>query len=97
MRVKINTYGTIHQVAGWGTKEVEFEKTKLTIKDILNSIVLADGSTIFNLIADKNGIKKEYIILLNGIPLWESKGLEKEISDNVDITTMDILYPVGGG
>ena len=97
MRVKINTYGTIHQVVGWGTKEVEFDKTKLTIKDILNSIVLANGSTIFNLIADKDSIKKEYIILLNGIPLWDSKSLEKEISDNVDITTMDILYPVGGG
>ena len=97
MKVKINTYGSVNKRAGWNAKKVNVDKQRITIEGILSWIKLPNGDIVLNLVYAKNGIKKSYTILLNDLPLWNTKDLKREVRNNANITTMDILYPISGG
>ena len=97
MKVCISTYGTVNEEVGWSYKEVQLEQEKGTVEDVLRMIQLRDGTKLFNLVADTNGTKDNYTILLNGHRLWDRQDIKMEIKSGDLIAVMDFLYPIGGG
>ncbi len=97
VKVSISTYGSVNKEAGWDCKEFRLEQAMVTVEDVLRSAKLEDGKTLFDLVADKRGLKEDYTILLNGRPLQSPKDLRREIKGEDLITAMGILYPIGGG
>ena len=77
--------------------DIHLDKSHVTVEDVLHAVKLKDGRTMFELIADENGVKKGYTILLDGLPLWDSKDIKREISHQADITILDVLHFIGGG
>ena len=97
MKVKLNTYGKLSKFLGWETKEIEIQTLGATVADVLKTINLETGGTVYDLIIGERGVKDDYTILLDGMPLWDDLVLKRKIKDQTTITTMDILQPVGGG
>lgn len=60
-------------MVGWDSKEVKLEQGRVTVEDVLRSVELEDGRTLFDLVADESGTKESYTSLLNGRPLWNAK------------------------
>ena len=77
IKVTISAYGSVKKEVGWSSHEVELEKEKGQIEDALKSAKLQDGRTLFDLVANENGIREKYSILLNGRLLWKPEGLKK--------------------
>ena len=97
MKIKVKTYGSINKAEGWNSMDINLDKNIITVEDVLHSIKLKDGITMLELIADKNGLKEGYTILLDGLPLWDAEDIRKIISQDADLTVMDVLHVVGGG
>ena len=94
IKIKIIPMGNIRKIVGWNTKEIEIEDGK--IENILKNIKIDDRSSLFDLLIDKDGIKKKYSILLNGKTV-SSKDLNKELKSDDNIFVMDILPIIAGG
>jgi sulfur carrier protein ThiS len=94
IRIKIIPMGNIRRIVGWNTKEIEVDEGNL--KDILKYIKIDDRSSLFDLLIDKDEIKKEYSVLINGKTI-SSKDLNKELKGNDNIFIMDILPIIAGG
>lgn len=97
IKVNISTYGSVNKEVGWHFKEVTIEQAKMTVENVLKSMELGDGRTLFDLVGEEGKIKSSYIILLNGRPLWDSEGLKIEITSGDLVTAMDVIEVMGGG
>ncbi|MFC2047480.1 hypothetical protein ACFLTK_04325 [Chloroflexota bacterium] len=97
IKVSISTYGSVNKKSGWHLKELTLKQAKATVDDVLKSTSLEDGTVMFDIVADNDGVKKDYSILLNGRPLWNPKDLKSEIKSGDLITATGILEMLGGG
>ncbi len=97
VKVNINTFGGVGKEVGWSSKELKLEQAKVTVDDVLRSVKLGDGGSLFDMVANGGGTKDGYTILVNGHSLWTPKDLQMELTDKDLVTVMDILYPIGGG
>ena len=94
-KVRLNTYASVNQQAGWNEKDIALDVG--TVEEVLRSAKLKDGSSLFDLVADENGIKDGYVVFLNGRNVKNIKSLETEIKDEARLSVMDVItMPMGG-
>ena len=96
MRAIVNiTSARAGEAAGWRAKEVEVnEKNKATLAEVLKATILKDGSSMFDLIADKENLKSDWALYVDGFLLPGSSSIKKSIKDSVQIHVWD--YPFIG-
>ncbi len=97
VKVSLTTYGSVNKDAGWNSKEARLEKERVTIEDVLRSAELDDGGTLFDLVAEENGIKESYAIFLSGRLLWNPVDLKMEIKSGDQLAILDFPFIAGGG
>ncbi len=97
IKVNVRTYGIVNKEAGWDSKEVKLEQAIVTVEDILRSVSLQYGGALFDLVADEQGVKEDFTVLLNDSTLRSTEDLKREIKDEDQITALGILEAIGGG
>ena len=97
VKVIIKTYGSANKAAGWNSQEVKLEKEKVTLADVLRRAKLADGGSLFDLIADGNVLKDSYGIFLSGRFLSHPVDLTMGVKDGDYLAILDYPFMLGGG
>jgi hypothetical protein len=71
MRAIINiTSGRAAKAAGWRAKDVKVnDKSEAILIDVLKATPLKDGSSMFDLIAEKEKLKSDWALFVDGFPL----------------------------
>lgn len=97
IKVSISTYGTVNLEAGWTSKEVSLPRQSATVEDVLHLVKLMDGRAVFDLIADKSGIRESYGIWLNGRVLSDRTALHTRLKNEDQIAIGSSIRAIGGG
>lgn len=87
-RVRISLFGVLREKLGWSKKSIELNCIKCTFKDLLDSI-----PELRDILVEGGKVKKEFIVLVNGIHIQFKGGLHAEINDGDEIS----IFPPGGG
>ena len=93
MRAIVNiTSARAGQAAGWRAKEVKVnDKNEASLAEVLKATALKDGSSMFDLIADKENLKSDWALYVDGFLLTGSASIKRAIKDSVQIHVWD--YP----
>jgi len=93
MRAIVNiTSGRAGEAAGWRAKEVKVnENSEATLAEVLKATTLKNGSSMFDLIADKESLKSDWALYVDGSLLPGSSSIKRNIKDSVQIHVWD--YP----
>ena len=93
MRAIVNiTSSRAAQAAGWRAKEVKVnEKNEATLVEVLKATTLKDGSNMFDLTAEKESLKSDWALYVDGFLLPGSSSVKRNIKDSVQIHVWD--YP----
>jgi hypothetical protein len=93
MRAIVNiTSGRAAEAAGWRAKDVKVnDKSEAILIDVLKATPLKDGSSMFDLIAEKEKLKSDWALFVDGFPLEGNSNIKRPIKDNVQIHVWD--YP----
>jgi hypothetical protein len=95
VKVRINTYTGVNRRAGWNEKVIELEGGN--VEDVLRCATMSDGSSLFDLVTNENGVKGDYVVFLNGLNVGILQGLKTEIQDKAYMAVMDVItMPMGG-
>ena len=92
MRIIFNIHSKrAARAAGWRARAVNVnDKSKCDVKQVLKSVRLADGSTMYDYIIEGNSLRAEWALFVNGIGVSNSSDLKKEVMDNVQIHLMSV-------
>ena len=93
MRAIVNiTSGRAGEAAGWRARAVKVnDKNEATLAEVLKATKLKDGSSMFALIADKENLKSDWALYVDGFLLTGSASIKRKIKDSVQIHVWD--YP----
>ncbi len=87
-RVKISIYSSLREELGWKEKEVLVEDNA-TLMEVLKK----EPSLYERLVNEKEQLRSDYMILVNGIHLQFKDGTRTRIRDGDEIA----IFPPGGG
>jgi len=93
MRAIVNITSTrAGEAAGWRARQVKVnDKNEATLAEVLKATTLKDGSSMFDLIADKDNLKSDWALYVDGFLLPGSSSIKSTIKDSVQIHVWD--YP----
>jgi hypothetical protein len=75
--------------AGWRAREVNVNrKHNATLDEVLKAVTLADGS-MNNYIIEKDLLKNDWLLYVNGISIHGPSCLKTSLKDNTQIHLMD--------
>ena len=91
MRAIVNIMpGRAAVAAGWRAREVRVEAKTASIRDILRSVHLKDGSTsLYELIADQGGLKPDFAVFISGELRRGAVDWSRPIADSEQIHVCD--------
>ena len=64
-------------------------KKETILKEVLKAIILKNKISLYDMIIEKDLIKEDYNLFVNGILMPDKFGLETKVKDNVQIHLMD--------
>ncbi len=77
-------------IAGWRAKAIQINnESKEDLSQVLKSVCLSDGTSMYKYIVDKDHLGKNWILFVNGRPVCHNASLKMEVRDNVQIHLMD--------
>ncbi len=93
MRAIVNiTSGRAAKAAGWLARDVRVNNESVApIKDVLKATPLADGSSMFDLIASNDNLKDDWALYVDGALMEGGSDITVPIKDSVQIHVWD--YP----
>lgn len=98
IKATVATYGSVNKAVGWDHhREVEFDRERVTVKEVLESVRINNEESLFDLVAHSKGVKPAYSVFLNGRYVQDGRDLEHEVADNDVITAMDFFRMLIGG
>ncbi|MCF8095507.1 MAG: hypothetical protein K9J79_09140 [Desulfobacteraceae bacterium] len=78
------------KAAGWGAKEVKVSgKNEASLIEILKATPLKDDSSMYELIAEKENLKDDWALFVDGSLIEGGYSIQKTIKDNVQIHVRD--------
>lgn len=86
MKVKISVYATLREKLQWKTKEVNLNKNRADLLDVLNEL-----PDLKKYVVENGKIREGFMILINGINIKFLSDLKIKDGDEIDI------FPPGGG
>ena len=97
MRVIVNiTSGRAAQATGWRAKDVKVnDASEASLIDVLKATPLSDGSSMFDLIADKENLKDDWALYVNGGLMEGGSSINIPIKDSVQIHVWDYPFTIG--
>lgn len=63
-KVRLTALGEARIIAGWSSKEVDFERGN--VRELLNQISSAQGKKLYEEITENDRLKGKFFIILNG-------------------------------
>ncbi len=76
--------------SGWRARAIEIAgKNDGKLIDILKGAQLADGTSLYDLIAEKEHLKSDFALYVNGTLLPGSSNIDIPIWDNIQIHVQD--------
>jgi hypothetical protein len=91
MRVIVNLHSHhIAKIAGWRARAIQVNtKNNSNLEETLKSVVINYKNTMFDIIIEKNRLKDEFILFLNGSRVQDNPDFKELIRDNVQIHLLD--------
>lgn len=76
--------------AGWRAREVHIgDKSETTLAEVLKTTTLADGSSIYYYLIEKDLLKNDWLLYVNGMRISRHSSLKIILKDNTQIHLMD--------
>ena len=76
----------------WRARAIRIDgKNEVSLSEVLQAAVLKDGRSLFDLIAEKDRLKSDWSLYVDGFMLPGDSSIERTVKDNVQIHVMD--YP----
>jgi molybdopterin converting factor small subunit len=94
-KVTVTNYGSVRIEAGWYCKEVEVAQG--TLEDVLSSLEISGGGTLYDLLVEGNTVKPAYTLLFNGLNLQSREGLKTQVKTGDNIVAVDVFHMAAGG
>ena len=93
MRVIVNLVsGRAIKSGGWRARAIRIDgKNEARLSEVLKAAGLKDGSSVLDLIADKDSLKSDWSLYVDGTLLPGASSIERTVKDNVQIHVMDCL------
>ncbi len=90
MRVIVNIHcNDLAKTAGWRAKPVYIEnKNESCLDEVLKAVIMNEGMSLKDILIDEKGLKKKYILFVNGVQMPEQPDMDLQIRDNVQIHIM---------
>jgi len=87
MRVIVNISSDIAAVAtGWRASAIHIEdRSEVSLAEVLKEIILIDGFSMFDLIAEGEKLKGGWVLYVNGNPITGESVISGMIKDNSQI------------
>ncbi len=97
MRAIINiTSGRAVKATGWRAKDVKVnDEREASLIDVLKATPLQDGSNMFDLIANKDKLKDDWALYVNGGLMEGGSSINIPIKDSVQIHVWDYPFTTG--
>ena len=87
MKIEISSLGILQNYLSTAGREVEFKKYEnLTVREILKILKKRWGEGFYEQVIEGENIKKQIVILLNGLSIAMKNGLETEVEDGDRLT-----------
>ena len=87
MKIEISSLGILQDYLSAAGKEVQFEEyEKLKVREILQILKRRWGKDFYEQVIEGENIKKQIVILLNGLSIAMKSGLETEVKDGDRLT-----------
>jgi sulfur carrier protein ThiS len=90
--INVKVMGEASRILGWSEKEVELEGS--TLRDLLKSLVVADGRSFYEIVFGEEQLLGRYVLTLNGQVVTS---LETPLSSGDRIMTMEMVRIFQGG
>jgi hypothetical protein len=91
MRVIINLHSHhIAKFAGWRARAIQINtNNESTLDETLKAVVFENKRTMFDIIIEKQRLKNEFVLFLNGSRVPDNPDFKIKIKDNVQIHLLD--------
>lgn len=90
MRAIVNiTPGRAATAAGWRAREVRVDAATASIGDILRSVYLRDGASLFDLIAEPAGVRPDFAVFISGVLQRGAVDWSRPVADSEQIHVVD--------
>ena len=91
MRVIANIHSSrAAGAAGWRARAVKINsESEASIEEVLKAVALKNGTSMYDLIIEKDHLKNDWILFVNGIRMQDSFSLKTNLKDNIQIHLMD--------
>ncbi len=78
------------KLSGWRARAIQVAgKNEANLIEVLKGAPLADGTTLYDLIAEKDQLKSDFALYVNGTLLPGSSNIDILIQDNIQIHVQD--------
>ena len=93
MRVIINLVsGRAIKSSSWRASAIQIQgKNEASLSEVLQAAILRDSRSLFDLIVEKDRLKSDWSLYVDGSMLPGGSSIERAVKDNVQIHVMDSL------
>ncbi len=93
MRIIVNIHSNqVAAISGWRARAIQINgKSESDLKEALKAVIFENGAALFDVIIDKNRLRGEIKLFVNGDRMPETPDFKTRIKDNIQIHIMGKL------